>query len=135
MLMIGEPIKAKSFNPGMTINSSSIVYANTYSAERVPKATNMIVRIDNTQNGSHQIVKRKRNKDGNMVVSTSANLMDDDEPTPGFRVEPDAGLIQKASKLIESLNINTLADTANKFEQIVQSDPTNRYEEKASDEI
>ena len=53
MLSAGETTKTKSFNQGLTINSSSIVYANAHSAERGPKATNILVRIDNSANGTH----------------------------------------------------------------------------------
>jgi hypothetical protein len=74
----------------------------------------MIVRIDNSQNGVHQIVKRKRNKESNMVVSTSGNIMDDEQDlTPGFRSESHTDI--HANKLSESLDVNALADTATKF--------------------
>jgi hypothetical protein len=108
----------------MTINSSNIVYANTQSAERGSKATNILVRIDNSTNQVHQIVKRKRTKDGNVFVSTSTNVMDEDQDqTPGFREETEVGLrsYQVVKKLSESLEAGAVAATASRFsEQITQ---------------
>jgi len=64
------------------------------------------VRIDNSGNGVHQIIKRKKTKEGNVLVSANSQLIDEDEcfqsPQPG-KIQEEADLNQ----LTESLDPNS----------------------------
>lgn len=78
----------------LTINQSNIIFAS--SGEKVgQKATNILVRIDNSGNGVHQIIKRKKTKDGNVLLSANSQLIDEDEC---FQT-PQPGKTQKAADL------------------------------------
>lgn len=71
-------MKLKSFQQPITINQSNIIFASP--GEKVgQKATNILVRIDNSGNGVHQIVKRKKTKEGNMLQSANSQVIDEEE--------------------------------------------------------